>query len=102
MAADQTAGTRKEYRFAENAAKPFKNANVMDKENTFFEQMKAAIDPLTQKEAAEKIGYTYSNFNKLISGNPSKDKIVLLSRLVDITFKDEKVIITKKEDRACT
>lgn len=71
-------------------------------QDSFFEQMKAAIQPLTQKEAAEKIEYSYSNFNKLISGNPSKDKILLLSRLVDIAFQDEKVIITKKEDRACT
>lgn len=61
--------------------------------------MKAAIEPLTQKEAAEIIGYSYSNFNKLISGNPGKDKILLLSRLVDISFQDEKVIITKKKNR---
>lgn len=67
--------------------------------DTFFEQIKAAIYPLTQKEAAEIIGYSYSNFNKLISGNPGKDKILLLSRLVDISFQDEKIIITKKEDR---
>lgn len=68
-------------------------------QDTFFEQMKAAIEPLTQKEAAEIIGYSYSNFNKLISGNPGKDKILLLSRLVDISFQDEKVIITKKKNR---
>ena len=68
-------------------------------QDTFFEQIKRAIHPLTQKEAAEIIGYSYSNFNKLISGNPGKDKILLLSRLVDISFQDEKIIITKKEDR---